>query len=69
MPIRDPLVVNPGSKIRARFSSVMPTPVSAISTATSSASGRVRSVRVPRPSMAWVAFTIRFMNTWWIWFG
>ena len=42
----------------------MPWPLSWISTQTSSPSTPVLTVMVPRSSMAWLALSRMFMNTW-----
>src|SRR5439155_1534370 len=66
-----PLVPKPGSNTRGRFSSGMPRPLSPMEMRARSPSRAVEStMRPPRPgSIAWQAFTRRFMNTWWIWLG
>ena len=63
MPSPNALVVKNGVKMRSMISSAMPGPSSQISTRTNSPSRRVRSVSVPRPPIAWIAFSMMFVHT------
>ena len=64
MPLPTSLVVKNGSNARACTSGGIPGPVSPISTTSTSASVRVEIRRVPFPSMASTALSIRFVQTW-----
>ena len=64
MPLPTSFVVKNGSKARACTSGGMPGPVSAISTTIASPSTRVAIRRVPSPSIASMALSMRFVHTW-----
>src|SRR3990172_6899476 len=64
VPLPTSFVVKKGSKIRFRFASGIPWPVSATETQTYPSSSQDRTVMTPCCSMACAALTSRFMKTW-----